>query len=203
MKSVFTNLFLIFFFILISFGLSAQSFPNVRAVTTPHGAISPLDNLTPGYSSKKFIIQDSILKSFWLDFYIEKMVDNTFSVQKIEKVRVRNSKFVFELIPDRKPNESLHLLIYTPGSSQTTFYYPQEGFQFKWKYFDPLEKDKRNRIPILLIYEEKENENVIEKKIDKLFKNSKINSIEKDVVIKKLKPIVTSFMLLDYEKTPL
>jgi hypothetical protein len=208
MKSVSVIAFFMMLSVLGDLGLHAQSIPRdsttIRkkavAVSTPRGTTSILDLLSPEYTSQKFIVQDSTSVPYKVTFKLEE--------HKADKLRLVTILFArgqgrmpFELMTDPK-DEMLHLIIYTQSESCRKAFFPEKGHRIKWRTLESLDVNQLEVVPVLLMYHEKIGENFIEKKIDKLFSDSKINSASMSEIEKKVRLITADFSLITYQKQP-
>jgi hypothetical protein len=167
---------------------------------------SPFSNLEPGY---KFTVTDTTVKSVDVCFYFEEYEKNKKDSTYLWLTRSFKSKLVFEVVGDDKPREiasdielpetvclqRMYICISLPGFIKAQPVCPMEGYKIKWRYFAASkEKDKA---PLILCYEEKENETAIEKKLETLFGKTDI-TMNKEEVIRKIKPVVEKYWMMSY-----
>jgi hypothetical protein len=171
----------------------------IAVVTTKRDEGSPLSMLSSGYKACKIRLQDSINNSnFEVRFYIEEYNRDSTRIKDRAFFHSTQSKFVCEVIPDIMKNDSLVLLIMTPGIIAYYYIRDKENKRFKWKYFSgtPFGKD----VPVFFIYEENKGEDLLEKKIDLLFESPAFRKLKtKSAVVEKIKPITDSFYFFYYD----
>lgn len=192
--------------IIFVFNLHAQyttSRGNVRVETTRAGEYSPLSQLSPAAIGYKFFIQDTVMKNFNIEFQIEKHTGaSSLDTIAFGKILHISTSFRFELIPDIKQHGTLLLMLYWAGGARTRIMYSNEGYQYKWKefvYSAPIEKSGS---PLLLIYEDKLNDDTQEKAVHALFQSSSFKNSNKESIVKKLYSVLDSFLLVSYATSP-
>lgn len=173
---------------------------DVTVVTTRAGTDKPV--FSPNAIGYKYILQDTVLKQFDVELTIEEYVKG--DVTKVDPIRekVTICRFAsFELIPDIKPDNTLYLFFHW-GRSITGKRIPQqEGFQYKWVQFsESISSGIGGSCPLLLVYSVKINDDHLEKTITSLVKSIPAKDMNKDNLVKRLRPVTDSFLILNYTK---
>jgi hypothetical protein len=183
-------------------GINAQTknsiLGNIKVTTTPRGAYSPYTGLTPGHESHKFEIRDSVRKTFNVIFNFEEYTEKNLQIKYFTSYVSVSSYLSFEMIPDRKQDESFFVRILMPNFSAEKNFYKMEEYQFKWIAFSELNEKEKVRHPILLIYKERMNENRIEKYLEEISVESLLNPKDELYIIKKMHSITDGFILFTY-----
>ena len=187
-----------------------------KVVTTKKGEGSPIpsDMLTPGHETHKIRLQDSINKSdFNVKFYLEEYSNSDVKSEDKALHSSFRSIYVNEIIINRMTSNLLSIIMQTP-SFTWVYYVPdipditkenfvqrlEEKNRYKWKIFPetPFEKN----VPVFLIYEENQEEDVLEKKIDGLFTSSSFKNLkDKDAIVRQIKTVINNFYLFLYDVT--
>jgi hypothetical protein len=108
--------------------------------------------------------------------------------------------FLAETVPNGYSDlERLNVVLMFPGFSKGRYIYPTEGYKFKWRVF--AESKRKEKVPLILWYEEKENEITIEKKLETLFGNADI-TMTKEEVIGKIRPVIEKYRMMSYNLNP-
>jgi hypothetical protein len=175
---------------------------NVKVTTTRREDFSPYNGLTPGYAYYKFAIRDSSGKSFNVIFNFEKYTKESVTVDYFNTYINAYAYFAFEMIPDRKQDESFSIRIIMSDGYAEKNSYKIEGYRFKWRAFSEINENdnEKSKLPILLIYKEKTDENMIEENVKTLFGESLLNPKDKQEIIKKMRSITDNFTLMTYER---
>jgi hypothetical protein len=169
---------------------------NVTVTTMPRGAYSPYAGLTPGYKSHKFEIRDTVKKTFNVIFNFEEYTQKSVQIKYFASYVSINGYLSFEMILDRKQDESFLMRILMPNFSAEKHILKREGYRFKWIAFS--ESKEKGRFPVLLIYKEKMNENLVEKYIEKISAESLLNPKDEPDIIKEIRSMTDDFTLVTY-----
>jgi hypothetical protein len=173
----------------------------------------PIPNqLKPGDEYHKFVIRDTIAKSVDVFFYIEEYEKNKKDSNYLWLTHSFKSKLVFEVAPDIKfldkemlelasneCSERLNVVLMFPERWKGRFVCSTEGYKFKWRVF--AESKRKENVPLIFCYEEKENEITIEKKFETLFGNADI-TMTKEEVIRKIRPVIEKYWMMSYNLKP-
>jgi hypothetical protein len=185
------------------FALEANAQANV-SVRGGQMTESPFSNSERGY---KFVITDTTAKAVNVLFNIEQYEKNIIDTTSLLFSRSFKSKLVFDVAPTIRgldkaleaiPVEcarNLMILFRFPGSGSGSSVCSKEGYQFKWRVFAASEE--KENVPLILIYQDKEGEDVVEKKISAWFGNADI-AITKNEVIRKIKPVIEKYWIFTY-----
>jgi hypothetical protein len=171
----------------------------ITVVATKRGEWSPLSMLSPDYKACKIRLQDSINNSnFEVRFYIEAYNRDSTRIKDRAFFPSVKSKFVCEVIPDILKNNSLILLIMTPEIKAAYYIQGSDHKHFKWKSFSEMSFGKD--IPVFFIYEENRGEDLLEKKIDRLFESPSFRKLKtRKSIVEKIKPVTGSFYFFYYD----
>lgn len=205
MKIIFAFLFLTVFFIV---KMPAQQVPfpdrsKVRVVTTPRGDNSWKQKPTEGAESRK-VLTDELLNDTYFTLFIKeysggKEIDNEFDLILANRY-TKGNKIILEIVPDIVNDKHLRLFTYYPGGEIFLQKISSMGTHFKCAFFEKSKKNEYDKkIPILLIYEEKELDSSIE---------NLINESQKDGVLpdnpnmdKNLYPHINRYFIVYYVLT--
>lgn len=176
MKIIFAFLFLAAFFVV---KMPAQQVPfpdrgKVRVVTVPRGDNSMKPRPTAGAESHKVVI-DGLLNDTYFSLFLKeysdgKEIDNAFDIALANRY-AKGYKIIFEIVPDIEDDKHLRFFTYYPEGESYRPQISSENTRFKCALFEkPIKNEYDKKIPILLIYEEKESESAIE---DLITKNQK------------------------------
>lgn len=177
MKIFFTFLFLAVFFV-DKTPAQQVPFPNrgkVRVTTTPRGDISLRLKPSEGAESHK-VLTDELLNDTYLNLFIKeysegKEIDNEFDLI-LANGYTKGYKIIFEIIPDIENDKHLRLFTYYPGGESFRPKTSSENTHFKNAFFEkPIKNEYDKRIPVLLIYEEKDLDTSKEKLVKENLKD--------------------------------
>ena len=179
----------------------AQKKGDIKVVTTKRGENILGNILPPDYQSYKIRIQDTISKSsFDVNFFLEEYNKEDYKTENKVFYNSTNSIFICEVIPNII-TEYNHLQIVFNTSEHTFSCYiiPKDNNNLKWKWNvfkgTPFEKN----VPVLLIYQENTDDDLIEKKMSKLFNSlSDADFKNRKSLVEKIKSITNSFYILSY-----
>lgn len=162
MKIFFAFLFLAAFFVV---KMPAQQVPfpdrgKVRVETRPRGDNSLKLKPTEGAKSHK-VLTDGLLNDTYFTLFIKeysggKEIVNQFDLILADRY-TKGNKIILEIIPDIVNDKHLRLFTYYPGGEIFLQKISSVGTHFKCALFEKsIKNDYDKKIPILLIYEEKE-----------------------------------------------
>ncbi|SFK46859.1 hypothetical protein [Proteiniphilum acetatigenes] len=168
MKIFFAFLFLAAFFVV---KMPAQQVPfpdrsKVRVETRPRGDNSLKQKPTEGAEGLK-VLTDGLLNDTYFTLFVKeysggKEIVNEFDLILADRY-TKGNKIILEIIPDIVNDKHLRLFTYYPGGESFRQKISSENTRFKYALFEKSKKNEYDkRIPILLIYEEKELDSSIE-----------------------------------------
>lgn len=177
MKIIFSFLFLVAFFII---KMPAQQVPfpergKVRVITTPRGDNRFKQKPAEGAESHK-VLTEELLKDTFFNLFIKeysdgKEIDNAHDLI-FANPYTKGTKIILEIIPDIEDDKHLRLFTYFPGFESFTQKLSSENTHFKNAFFEKSIKNEYDKkIPISLIYEEKDLDNSKEKIVNKYQKD--------------------------------
>lgn len=172
---------------------------NIKIVTTKRDAPSLLNIEPPDYQSYKIKLRDSINNSsFDVMFFLETYNKDVYNTEDRMFYNSTNSKFICEVILNITHYGDLQILFQTPEHTFASYIRGVNNNYFKWNAF--TQTPFRRNVPVLLIYKENPNENLIEKKMNKLFESFSFKNLtKKDEIVEKIKSITDSFYILSYD----
>jgi len=172
----------------------------IKAFATKNGKGNPiLDMLTPGHEIKKIRLRELINKSdFNVRYYLEEYLNNQVKTEDMVWHSSDRSTYVGEIIINRMKDRRLSVFLQYPVWTICRYMLPKENSIYKWKFFTETPFDKN--VPVILIYNENQDENTIEQKVDNLFVSSSFKNLkDKDKMVQQIKIVLIHFYLLVYD----
>lgn len=199
MKAILKGLlvFILLFFTQLS--INAQRKDGAVVVTTPRGTTQPLSGGVKESESYKYIITESVA-DFDVVFYIEKH-SKTEDVLRFEwqRAKAKGKNYIFELILKQEKNNSLSLSVVNYGGVFGYTIAPKEGNWFKCKHFaDETNLSKKEKVPLLLFYEERLYESFKESEINKLYEGL-LEPEKETYILSDILDITNTFFMITYD----
>jgi hypothetical protein len=98
-----------------------------------------------------------------------------------------------------KCQEMIDVQLMFPDFGRGTFTCLTEGYTCKWRFF--AESKRKDKAPLILYYEEKENETAIEQKLEALFGIADI-TMQREKVISNIRPLIEKYWIISYDLKP-